>query len=222
MKKYIVTSLSLATLAAGVLAPSTHAISVSDTLNETTEKVQGAVQGTTDDIKSRLQQFEQKRTEEIQSKRQAMEDRFAEKRAAIATKLSGERKQRCESKEAKINQMLDKRTAAAQRHFDTFKSIQDRLTTFVADKNLDVENAAALELIMNDAQTAAQAAITAASSVEFACKDADASSPGHIIMDEIVTAKQALKEYRQAVRDYAIAVKAAATVETETTDGEAQ
>ncbi len=222
MKKFIVMSLVLAVVTAGVAAPSAHAVSLSDTLNNVSDKVEGAVQGVESDIKARLQQFEQKRQDEIQNKRQEIENRVAEKRAAIAEKLSGERKLRCESREAGINQLLDNRTAAAQRHFDTFKSIQDRLTTFVANKNINVENAAALELIMNDAQTAAQAAITAVGGVDFVCKDADASSPGHIVMDEVVAAKEALKEYRQAIRDYAVAVRAAVTVETETPEGAAQ
>lgn len=211
-------------LSAGIVMGSgqqAHAL-LFETLTETTKAVDGTVRGVTSQVKLTSEQLEAQKRTELESRQRAIEDRINEKRAAINEKLSGARQERCESKQATINQILDNRSAAAQRHFDRFKNIQDKLVAFVAAKNLNVENASALELIMNDKQTAAQAAVTAVAGVDFVCKDADASSPGSIVMDEIIAAKQALKDYRDAIKDYAVAVRAAADVETETTEGAAQ
>lgn len=172
----------------------------------------------TTDIASR----EAERRLELDAKRQALEQKVAERRAAIAEKLSGARAESCEKKQTAINRILDNRTDAAQRHYDRFKSIQDRLVSFVDSKELNVENASALEVIMEDKQVAAQGAIDAVTAAEFTCKDADARSPGTIIIDQIAAAKQALKEYRTAIKDYAVAVKSAAQTvpsQDESTEG---
>lgn len=221
MKKGIVFGLALAISA--VMAPAPHAEAlVTESLYDATNSLQGVVQGAENQVRLTTEKLEAQRQQEVETRRQAIESRITEKRAAITQKLSGASKERCESRQATINQILDKRTAAAQRHFDRFKNIQDKLVAFVEAKELNVENAAALELIMNDSQTAAQAAITAVSAVDFVCKDADAASPGSIVMDEIVAAKTALKNYRTAIKDYSVAVRSAATTITETSEGSTQ
>lgn len=159
-----------------------------------------------------------KMTEEVEAKRAEIEQRLADKRAAIQEKLSGKRAEACEKKQAHINQILDNRVSAASKHFERFKSIQDKLETFVETKALVVENATALQLIMNDAQAAARAAIDAAAATDFACAETDATAPGKIVTEQVSAQKQALKTYRSAIKDYAVAVKstlAAVKVESE-------
>lgn len=148
-----------------------------------------------------------KLTQEIEMKRAELEQRLADKRAAIQEKLSGKRAESCEKKQASINQILDNRVNAASRHFERFKAIQDKLVAFVETKDLAVENAAALELIMNDAQATARAAIDTAGGTDFACAETDAAAPGKIVTEQVSAQKQALKNYRTAIKDYAVAIK---------------
>lgn len=155
-----------------------------------------------------------KARDEVAAKRKAIEDKIAGKRAAITEKLSGQRQEQCEKKETAINSLLDSRASAAQQHFDKFKAIQNKLTAFVTEKELNVENASALEVIMNDAAASAEAAVTAVSVIDFTCEDTSAIAPGGIVKEQVATAKQSLKDYRTAIKDYAVAVKAAATTET--------
>lgn len=222
MKKGMVLGLALIMGAIIVApAPRAEALSLSDSLKEIKTTTQNAVQGTNTQSKTSAEKLEQQK-QELETRRQAIEARIAEKRAAIKEKLSGPRQERCESKQVSINQILDTRADTAQRHFDRFKSIQDKLAAFVQEKGLDVENAAALELIMSDAQTAAQAAVTALAATDFNCKDTDSAAPGAIVMDEFLTAKHALISYRDSIKDYAVAVKTAASTVTETAEGTAQ
>lgn len=148
-----------------------------------------------------------KMSEDIQAKRDEIEHRLTEKRAEIREKLSGKRAQSCEKKQATINQILDNRINAASSHLEHFKDIQNKLVAFVDRKNLAVDNASALEVIMNDAQAAAQATIDAAAATNFSCSDADAAAPGRIVTEQVSAQKQALMDYRSAIKDYAQAVK---------------
>lgn len=214
MRKNIFVSLVLAaTLTVGV-AQTSQALQTETILQTVTSRVQG--------VETRVQTVEERR-QEIDAKRQEIERKVAEKKAAIAEKLSGQRAERCAQKQDTINRILDTRTSAAQRHFDKFKAIQDKLQAFVVDKELSVENASALELIMNDKQTEAQAAVDAAVATDFDCLNTDAAAPGRIVVEQIATVKQALKDYRTAIKDYAVAVRTAATPPTEnnSTDPEA-
>jgi len=157
--------------------------------------------------------------QETQAKRDALQQKLAKKKAAIAEKLSGERAETCEKKQDKINRILDQRVDSAQKHLETFNAIRDKLAAFVVAKELNVENVSALEVIMNDKQTAAQAAVEAADQADFVCTDTDASAPGRIVKEQITTQKQALKEYRTAIKEYAVAVKSSAeAIEPENTE----
>lgn len=173
-----------------------------------------AVSGRVKDARTDLDMA--RRLEETQARREAIEQKIADKKAAIEQKLSGKRAEVCEKKQEAINRVLDTRVDAAQKHLDKLNAIRDKLAIFVTDKQLTVENTSALEVIMNDKQTAAQAAVDAAKSTDFDCTEADASAPGKIVTEQVTAQKEALKEYRDAIKEYALAVRTAATTETET------
>ncbi len=210
MKKSVFVSLLLAAAAVLSAAQTTQAIPLLDDLARSTTPQVEQIQGETT---NRLAE----RAAELEAKRLEIEQRLAQRRSQITQKLEGARAERCEEKEMTINRVLDTRVSAAQRHFDKFKAIQDKLATFVVDKQLNVENATALEVIMNDKQQSAQASIDAIETTDFDCGSADATAPGNIVMDQVALVKQSLKEYRTAIKDYAVAVKGAATAETDST-----
>lgn len=145
---------------------------------------------------------------ELETRKQELEQKLADKRAAITDKLMGDRADKCEKKQVNINAMLDKRIETAQKHFDTFKSIQDKLNVLVDNNEITVENEVALQRVMNLLQGRAQGSIETLKKNDFKCNDADPVAPGAIVKDQIAIAKQDLKNYRDSIKDYAQAVKA--------------
>lgn len=156
--------------------------------------------------------------EETESKRAEIQQKIDAKRAAVTDTLSGRRAELCKQREAKINEALSNRTAVAERYLEKFKTIQERLSSFAAENQLTVENAAALELIMADKQAQAEATIGVAKATTFDCSTTSAKNPGQIIKDLIYEGKHMLGEYRTAVKDYAEAVKAAALAQQANVD----
>lgn len=214
MKKHIMVGLLLCGAVTVSATQLTHALvgtaDIAQAAEKTADNASSHVLSATDAT--------EKSRQELDAKRKVIEDKIASKKAAIGEKLTGKRQEQCEKKEATINSILDTRASAAQQHFDKFKAIQDKLAAFVAEKSLNVENAKPLEIIMTDAAMEAEVAVTAVNGLDFACEETAASSPGAIVMEEVATAKQALKDYRTAIKDYAVAVKAAATSEPTATE----
>lgn len=155
---------------------------------------------------------------ELEQKRQEIRDRIAEKHAAVSEKLSGQRAEACEKKEAAINQMLIDKAAKAQELYDKFQNIQDRLTEFADTHHLDVDSAEALELIMIDKQQEAAALIDTVRFTTFDCANTSANNPGQVVRSLVEDKKQALTDYRDALRDYADAVREAAIAHDNSTD----
>ena len=186
---------------------------ITHSVRTTTEHVRGTVESARDAAMP----------EEVQVKRQEIQARIDAKRSAITDKLSGQRAETCEKKETTINQVLDNRSTAAERHFNTFKSIRDRLDAFVAEKQLNIDNAEALRNILNDSEGSALAAIENAKVTDFSCESTDAHSPGKIVTEQVAAQKEALKTYRTDLKNYAVAVKSAAvnnqTVENAAEEG---
>lgn len=157
---------------------------------------------------------EEKRLE-LEARKLELEKKLAEKRAAITTKLMGERADRCEKKQGTINSILDKRVLAAQKHFDTFKNIQEKLSVVVDDNAIVVENEVALQRVMNLLQAKTEGSIEALEGADFDCANADASAPGAIVKDQISIVKQDLKDYRDSIKDYAQSIKASVEAASE-------
>lgn len=158
------------------------------------------------------------KNDDAEHKRLEIQEKIDAKRAAVTEKLSGRRAELCEQREAKINEALANRTAAAELYYEKFMTIQDRLQAFVTEQNLAVENDSALGLIMADKRAHAEATIGIAKTTTFECADTSADNPGQIVKDLIAEEKKTLDEYRTSVRDFADAVKAAALAKQAGTD----
>lgn len=215
MKKGIFASLLLAAVAVVGTAQTSQALPLFDSFTGTLFSRIGDNQTDAQDRTSSPDDSVTEQNSELEAKRSEIERKLIERRAAIAKKLSGKRVALCEKKESTINRVLDDRVSDAERHFEKFKAIQDKLVTFVAEKQIDVQNANALLIIMNDRQQDAEAAIDAVANVDFDCSDADAEAPGAIVKDEVTALKQALKDYRTAIKNYAVGIKNSATTQTD-------
>lgn len=158
------------------------------------------------------------KTEESEHKRLEIQEKIDAKRAAVKEKLSGRRAELCEQREAKINEVLADRTAAAERYLQKFITIEERLSAFVAEKNLTVESNNALSLIMTDKRAHVEATIAVAKQTTFDCANTSADNPGQVVKSLIAEEKAMLDEYRTALKDYADAVKNAALAQQSGTD----
>ena len=216
MIKGLVVGLVLASTIVLGTSQTSHALHTVDTL---TQSILGRAQQAEEQVQAAMDRKAQRQAE-FDAKRQAIEQQIAERRAAVTEKLTGERAEKCEQQEVTINQTLDNRGTAAQRHFDKLKSLHEKLSAFVTEKELAVDNAAALELILGEKQDDAQATIDAVKALDFECTIADAHAPGMIVKDQFTEAKQALKDYRTAIKDYALAIRGAATAGEDNTSTE--
>lgn len=212
MKKHLFIAALLASAVAVSATQASVALPVTDPLARATSETANKTEAETETT-SELATTDKV---DVAAKRQALEQKMVERKAAIAEKLSGQRQEKCKKREVTINTVLDHRAAAAQRYFDNFSAIQEKLVTFVAEKQLDVHNANALLLVMNDSANDAQAAIQAIESTDFTCEAASAAAPGALVKDQIATAKQALKDYRTAIKDYVVAVKSTVEQQSKT------
>lgn len=213
MKKGLLFGALLALIAVVGSPVVSHALLLEETrdaVSDTVKTVTATVDRTARDAKA---------AEDVETKRTQIEQKISEKRAQIHEKLTGKRVEQCEKKQASINQILDNRVSAASKHLERFKAIQEKLVAFVDAKDLAVDNANALELIMDDMRSSAQAAIDAASTTDFSCDNADATAPGQIVTEQVSAQKQALVQYRDALKDYSAAVKTALIAAKTATEG---
>ena len=147
------------------------------------------------------------------------ENRVAEKRAELQLKLTQQkesrksslddnRKSKCEKREAKINSIIQKRSEQGTKHLAKFNSISERVQQFVSDKNLTIADYDALVQAINDKKAAAEAAIAANTENTFSCATTDGSEPAKLSRTTIDAVRDALKEYRTAIKDLIVKVKA--------------
>lgn len=197
-------------IAAAVIAsvPLTSHAEIGDIVK--TDDVTKVITEQTKTATDETQQLVQVKTDDVRVKREDIQAKMAEKKAQIQDKLSNTRKDVCLKKEVKINQMIDTRATKAEQMLAKFDAINERLTSFVAQKHLTVENSAPMSLILPDAQAEATAMVAESKGLDFSCVDTSSSSPGKDITDMFADEKQALRDYQTALREYAGAVKDAA------------
>lgn len=198
-------AITLLVVAAAPLALAERGQAVSETTAET-ENEQAA------DSKTRLERIEAKRLE-IQSRLDTMKQ---DRRAALDAK----RLEACEKKSNKINSIIQKRSSQASKHLAVFTKISDRVQEFVADKSLTIENYDALVANIEDKEQAATAAIEANTNTVFDCDSVDASSPGKVVKASVNGVRDALKEYRTAIKDLIVKVKSNSAVKEDSSSDE--
>jgi hypothetical protein len=149
--------------------------------------------------------------DEVEQKRLELQQKIEARRAAVSEKLDGKRADVCEKREQAINQELANRTAAAERYLEKFKTIHARLTDFATKHSITIENANALLLIMDDKKGDAEATIATAKLSSFDCAITSAATPGSIMRGLIAEEKLTLQQYRDSIKEYATALKTAAS-----------
>lgn len=152
--------------------------------------------------------YEQKAEE---AKKQA-EIKSAELRANAQSKTKEARSKSCEQIKNNVEKRTAEKTDWATKHDQRFDSIMSRISDFTSRKNLTVENGETLVASATEASGVVDQEIKSlqALALNVDCDDPDsAASAIEAYKVQVEAVRTALKEYRETIRSYASAVKAA-------------
>lgn len=152
------------------------------------------------------------RAEEIRQRveeaRQRGRERLEAKKAEVRTKLEGQRLERCEKQQSKINSIVAKRADQGGAHLDVFIKIKERVIAFKEEKNLAPAD---YEAVLADVEAKEQAALTAIEAARSAKLDCTAEGVerrvGLYVKSTVSDMKEALKTYRTSIKDLIKTVK---------------
>ncbi len=148
-------------------------------------------------LQARLDQAKETRTERVDEAKSNLRERLSDAKKSI-----------CERRESKINQIMERMDTRRTNAFDRVTQIYEAITGFYTEKSLSVENYDSLVAAIVVAKEAAQAGIDNQQAVPQL--DCDGDQPKADIADfkqRRLDSIDAMKAYRDAVKDLASAVK---------------
>ena len=178
---------------------------------ETENETDSTTTESSDDSTSRT------RAQEVAKHRAELRQKLQEMKAENKTRLDDARKKVCENRQEQINSIIKKRSEQATKQFEVFTKISDRVQEFVKTKNLTVENYDSLVAAINEKAAAAQAAIETNSGTTFDCATTSGDKPAQLPRTTIDAVRTALQEYRTAIKNLIVNVKASADKAESTT-----
>lgn len=223
-KQLLAVSISALVLTVATLSPLVYAEQGSDR-NRTTAEIKTETEtehGVAAETEVETEHGVETRTEKIEAKRTEIRARLDDLKEKRESKLDDKRLAVCEKKVDKINAVIQKRSAQATKHLAVFKKISDRVQNFVTDKNLTIENYDQLVANIADKEQSATAAIEANTNTVFDCASADGSGPGKVAKASVQTVRDALKDYRAAIKELIVKVKANAATKEDSSTTETQ
>lgn len=200
MKKNITTLVGVSLIVGLTIVGTVPAFAEERTEQQPTQQVEPA-QPTGDRTTTKEPTTTERRTE--------ITKRIDQLKAEPRTELNEKQRQTCENRAEKINQLIKKRSEEAQKHLEKFKSVATRVEEFVTTKHRTVANYDSLVATINEKEAAAQAAIDANSAATFQCATVDAKDPGKLPRAHFDAVRDALKEYRTAIKNLIVQVKSA-------------
>jgi len=130
----------------------------------------------------------------------------------VSEKLSDVRQKTCEKHHTVITNVMNRINDRGQRRLNVVNTVSTRVQDFKAGKGLAVNDYDALVAAVDSSKTNAQTAIDMVKStqVEFKCDGSNPKGVGASYQQAVKTQNEALKSYRDAVKDLVVAVKQAA------------
>ncbi len=156
-----------------------------------------------------LQERQAKIQERIEERQKKLEERFNERRTKIEEKLAGKRLERCERLETRINNLLDRSVERSRDKLAVFQRIEEGVKEFYVNKGLSAEGYEAALANADAKEADAIAAIDAMAEQNFECDEAESSNPGEMISEAAHTRHEALKAYRESIKELIKVVKQA-------------
>lgn len=128
-----------------------------------------------------------------------------------AAKLEETKLRICQKREATINNLMSRIGDRGQKQLTMISATSDRVQAFKTTKNLTVAGYDSLLATTEAQKQAAQAAVEAVKSVQtsFKCDGSDPKSAADSFKQAMKTQHEAIKAYRDSVRELLVAVKQA-------------
>lgn len=130
------------------------------------------------------------------------------------------RQKSCEARQASLMKKSQNYSRNAKKHLGVFDSVYAKVLAFQQEKQLTAANFAALKAAADAKKAAAGSAITALESpnVTVDCSSEDPAEAVATLRESVKNARQALQEYRSAIKDLVVALQAAKTTDDTTTE----
>lgn len=163
----------------------------------------------------------------IDERRQAMQERqeatrkdIEERKQEIQTRLTEKKLEACQNRQEKISATMQRMAERSTNQVELFTTIADRTKQFYIDKEYALANYDTLVADVDAKKSNAEIAINALSSAGemFSCETIDPKAFVQSFKTAHQTARDALKEYRTAVKDLIVGVKSAANTTQSSTE----
>lgn len=165
-------------------------------------------------IKTQIEDNRQQIQEHMQQRKEQEKERLASKSAELKDKLDAKKLDICEKRKDNIDHQANNISSRAENHFNRFGQIVTMVDKFYTEKlvpkGVVVTNYDALKADIAKTQADAQAAIEAAKA-KIATFDCASDNPKSQLEDykaETKTVYAALKDYRTAIKNFILAIKA--------------
>ena len=136
-----------------------------------------------------------------QEKREELREKVQQLKADRTEKLEGKRQEICEKREEKINSLLSNSVKRAEKRLAFIDKVNDRLNTFYENRDLSSDDYTAASEKVAEKAGAAKAALEVMANEKFSCDKVDGEKPGLVIREVVQARNNAMKEYREAVRE---------------------
>jgi hypothetical protein len=131
------------------------------------------------------------------------------KRELAAQKLDAAKQRICEKRQTVITNVMTRMNNRGQKHLDLITTVSTKVQEFKNSKDLTVENYDTLLASVESSKTAAQTAVDAVKNtqVEFKCDGTDPKGVASSFKEAVRSQNEALKAYRDSVKDLIKAVR---------------
>lgn len=151
-----------------------------------------------------------------EEKKKEADAKIEEKKTQAEQKRTEVKEKACQNREKIITNTMERIVSSEQKKLENITTISEKTQTYYTTKKLSLANYEELVGLINEKKTAAENAITAVSSTgSFSC---DSTSPRESITtfkENRKVAIEALKSYRDAVKNLVQAVRSSASNKTE-------
>lgn len=213
----IISRVALATggalLLSFVAIPQAHAITESETTDSTSPE-SSTTSETERKSREELKAEAEKRMAEAKARAaeiKAKAEANKAKRELAAQKLDAAKQRICEKRQTIITNVMTRMNNRGQKHLDLITAVSTKVQAFKNNKNLTVENYDTLLAAVESSKSAAQAAVDAVKNtqVEFKCDGTDPKGVASNFKEAVTAQNEALKAYRDSVKDLIKAVRQA-------------
>jgi hypothetical protein len=161
----------------------------------------------------KVRQFEQKLQTQLQQMKEQRQVAIQDKMDGLEQKLDNAKKRACENHQATISRLMNVMDKRRQNAFDNITKVSEKVQAFYTEKRLSVANYDDLVAAVSAAQTAAHTAMIAQQAIPSL--DCSGDHPRADVADfkeKRAGSIDAMKAYRDAVKNLVKAVKTAADV----------